>query len=133
MLWLNSQTSPHTRSFYQRDAARLLAHAGKSPKAIGLGDLQNFDASLIASGLSPASRVRTPAAIRSLFSFRCRTRYFTSNPASELSLPPYEKRLAERIMTEEDVARVLVAEVVPRCDQFFSNRCGGKRRLRIDT
>jgi hypothetical protein len=35
-LWLNSQTSAHTRSCYRRDADRLLAHAGKPLNAIGL-------------------------------------------------------------------------------------------------
>jgi len=93
-LWLNCQTSPHTRSCYRRDADRLLAHVGKPLSDIGLGDLQDFDESLIADGLAPVSRVRTLAAVKSLFSFCCRTRYLPANPATELALPPYEQRLA---------------------------------------
>src|SRR5882724_5179837 len=65
-LWLNSQISPHTRSCYRRDADRLLAYAGKPLNAIGLGDLQDFDQSLVKGGLAPVSRVRTLAAIRCL-------------------------------------------------------------------
>src|SRR5471030_979453 len=95
-LWLNSQTSPHTRSCYRRDAERLLAHVDKPLNAIGLCDLQYFDESLIADGLAPISRVRTLAAIKSLFSFCCRTRYLPTNPAAELALPAYEQHLAER-------------------------------------
>jgi site-specific recombinase XerD len=113
-LWLNSQASPHTRSCYRRDADRLVAHVGKPLNAIGLGDLQDFSESLIAAGLAPVSRVRTLAAVKSLFSFCCRTRYLPANPAAELALPAYEQRLAERIMAEEDVARLLAVDATAR-------------------
>jgi site-specific recombinase XerD len=113
-LWLNSQVSPHTRSCYRRYADRLLAHVGKSLNAIGLGDLQDFDESLIADGLAPVSRVRTLAAVKSLFSFCCRTRYLAANPATELTLPPYEQRLAERIVAERHPSTVLVLRLEVR-------------------
>src|ERR1051325_9623392 len=117
-LWLNSQTSPHTRSCYRRDVDRLLAHVSKPLNAIGLGDLQDFSESLIAAGLAPVSRVRTLAAVKSLFSFCCRTRYLHMNPATELALPAYEQRLAERIIAEEDVQRVLAVDM-PLRDQVL--------------
>src|SRR5437763_4546669 len=41
-------------------------------------------------------------------------RYLAVSPAAELALPDYENRLAERILTEEDVRRVLAAEAEPR-------------------
>ena len=41
-------------------------------------------------------------------------RYLPINPAAELALPSYEKRLAERIVSEEDVTRMLQAEAGPR-------------------
>src|ERR1039457_5390787 len=117
-LWINSQTSPHTRSCYRRDAERLLAHVGKPLNDIGLGDLQDFDQSLVKAGLAPISRMRTLAAVKSLFSFCCRTRYLPANPAAELALPPYEQRLAERIIAEEDVQRVLAVDM-PLRDQVL--------------
>jgi len=117
-LWLNSQTSPHTRSCYRRDADRLLAHVSKPLSDIGLGDLQDFSESLIAAGLAPVSRVCTLAAVKSLFGFCCRTRHLPANPAAELTLPVYEQRLAERIIVEEDVAKLLAADAAPR-DQFL--------------
>jgi len=85
---------------------------------IGLGDLQDFDESLIADGLAPVSRMRTLAAVKSLFSFCCRTRYLPANPATELTLPPYEQRLAERIVAEEDVQRLLAVDM-PLRDQVL--------------
>jgi site-specific recombinase XerD len=58
------------------------------------------------------------AAVKSLFSFCCRMRYLPANPAAELTLPPYEKRLAERIIAEEDVQRVLAVDL-PLRDQVL--------------
>jgi hypothetical protein len=41
-------------------------------------------------------------------------RYVPTNPAAELSLPCYEKRLAERIVGEEDVKRLVETDAEPR-------------------
>lgn len=112
--WLTSQASPHTRSCYRRDADRLLAHVKKPLRAIDLGDLQDFAESLVAAGLAPVSRLRTLAAVRSLFGFCQRMRYVPVNPAAELALPAHESRLAERIMPEEDLQRVLAVDLGPR-------------------
>jgi site-specific recombinase XerD len=38
----------------------------------------------------------------------------TANPAAELSLPCYAKRLAERIVCEEDVRRLVETDAKPR-------------------
>src|SRR5438105_12912893 len=88
-LWLQRQKSPHTRGCYQRDSRRLLAHVCKPLSRMSLGDLQRFAQSLIDRGLAPISRVRTIAAIKSLFSFCSRTRYLALNPATELAFPSY--------------------------------------------
>ncbi len=79
-----------------------------------MGDLQGFAQSLIQAGLAPISRARTLAAIKSLFGFSQRMRYVPANAAAELSLPCYEKRLAERIVGEEDVQRLVEADAGPR-------------------
>src|ERR1051326_3697552 len=86
---LNRQQSPHTRSCYRRDADRLLSFVRKPLAGVTLGDLQGFTQSLITSGLAPISRVRTIAAVRSLFGFCTRMYRFRTNPAAELSLPSY--------------------------------------------
>ena len=109
-LWLDRQASPHTRSCYRRDCGRLLAHIRKPLTRITLGDLQSFAQSLIAAGLSPISRARTVAATRSLFAFCRRMHYLPADPAQELLLPAYENRLAERIVGEEEVRRIIAGE-----------------------
>ena len=113
-LWLEKHPSPHTRGCYQRDSERLLNHAKKPLARITLGDLQSFAQSLTSAGLAPISRARTLAAVKSLFGFCCRMRYLPANPAAELALPSYEQRLAERIVGEEDVTRMLQADAGPR-------------------
>jgi site-specific recombinase XerD len=121
-LWLQSQSSPATMDCYRRDAERLLAHARKPLNRIDLGDLHKFSQSLIAEGLAPISRGRTIASIKSLFSFCQRMRFIAVNPAAELPLPRYETRLAERILPEEAVQRVLGAELSPGT-KSCSGRC----------
>jgi integrase/recombinase XerD len=113
-LWLEKQPSPHTRGCYRHDSKRLLNHAKKPLVRITLADLQSFAQSLNSAGLAPISRARTLAALKSLFGFCYRMRYVPANPAAELTLPCYEKRLAERIVGEEDVTRMLQADARPR-------------------
>jgi len=108
--WLERWPSPHTRSCYRRDADRLFAHVRKPIGRISLVDLQSFAQSLIECGLAPISRARIIAAAKSLFSFCVRMQHLGSNPATELILPAYEKRLAERILPEEDVTRLLASD-----------------------
>ena len=79
-----------------------------------LGDLQSFAQSLVEDGLAPISRARTLAAVKSLFGFCQRMRYVPGNPAAELVLPCYEKRLAERIVGEDDVRRLVETDAKPR-------------------
>lgn len=119
-LWLDRQSSPLTRSCYQRDVNRLLRHACKPLGNIGLADLQGFAQSLAQAGLAPASRARTLAAVKSLFGFCVRMRYIALNPAAEVVLPRYESRLAERVLSEEMVARIIAAKAEPR-DRILLN------------
>jgi integrase/recombinase XerD len=84
-----------------------------------LGDLQSFAQSLIEDGLAPISRARTLAAVKSLFGFCQRMRFVPRNPAAELSLPCYEKRLAERIVGEDDVKRRVETDAKPRDKVLF--------------
>src|ERR1035438_9340153 len=118
--WLQSQASPHTRDCYRRDADRLLSHVRKPLTRIGLGELQSFVQALAVAGLAPVSRARTVAAVKSLFGFCQRMRYTATNPAAELSFPHYEQRLAEKILSEGDVHRVLDS-AVPARDRMLMN------------
>src|SRR5262249_49091989 len=113
-IWAEKYPNRYTRSCYRFDSERLLNHAKKPLARITLADLESFAHSLASAGLAPISRVRILAAVKSLFGFCHRMRYLPVNPATELELPSYENRLAERILGEEDLQRVLAAETEPR-------------------
>jgi site-specific recombinase XerD len=74
---------------------------------VTLGDVQTFSDSL--SG-KPSSRARTLAAVKSLLAFGQRTGYLPLNVGAAVKLPMSKNTLAERILTEPDVIRILALE-----------------------
>ena len=70
---------------YRIDSERLLKHAKKPLSRITLADLQSFAQFLASLGLAPISRVRTLAAVKSLFGFCHRMRYLPVNPSGSRS------------------------------------------------
>lgn len=106
-LWLHGK-SVHTRRAYRRDIQRfLLFVSGKPLNKIYLQDLQRFADSL--SYLSPASQARILAAVKSLLSFGCKAMPddFAINASAAFKLPTYKDTLAERMLTESAVLRMI--------------------------
>ena len=128
-MWTEKYPNPHTRYCYALDSERLLSHAKKPLSRITLGDLQAFAQLLSAAGLAPVSRVRVLAAAKSLFGFCYRMRHIPANPAAELALPRYEVRLVERILSEEDVQRMLAVDAEPRDRVLLHLLYGGGLRV----
>jgi integrase/recombinase XerD len=106
-LWLHGR-SPHTARAYRADATRLLAGAGKPLAEVTLADLQVFADSL--GDLAPASRYRTLSAVKSLLAFGHRLGYLGFDVGRVLRLPAVRNRLAERILGEAEVQRMLALE-----------------------
>jgi site-specific recombinase XerC len=109
----------------------LRAHTAKPLNQISVGDLISFTQSLSEAGLAPISRARTLAAVKSLFGFCRRMSHIESNPAIALPLPRYESQLAERMIGESDVGRLLSVETslrdralvpLPTTLEFLSTR-----------
>lgn len=110
-LWLHGR-SEHTQRAYARDAARFRDFVAVPLALVTLGHLQDFDASL--STLAPATKARTLSAVKSLLGFAHRLGYVTYDVGRALRLPPQKATLAERIMSEADVHRLLALETNPR-------------------
>ncbi len=108
-LWLHGR-SPHTQRAYRADVVRFLAFAATPLPTVTLGDLQAFANALEQEDLAPSSRVRTLAAVKSLLAFGQRTGYLPLNVGAALKLPPKKDRLAERILSETQVHRLLALE-----------------------
>ena len=110
-LWLHER-SRHTQRAYRADIDRFRTGAGKPLREITLADLQQFANSL--GGLAPVSRYRTLSAIKSLLAFGHRIGYLPFDVGRALRLPAIRNRLAERILPEADLHRILSLETNPR-------------------
>ncbi len=106
-LWLYGR-SPRTQRAYRADVTRFLDFTGKLLRAVTLGDLQRFAASL--QDLAPASRARILSSIKSLLTFAQKAGYLHFNPGAALILPKAKNTMGERIMSERAVQRLLALE-----------------------
>lgn len=103
-LWLHGR-SPETIRAYTRDVAMFLQHVKKPLRFVSLGDLQDYADSL--ENYAPSSKARHLAAVKSLMRFASISGLLIANPAAALRLPKVPNRLAERILDEETVSRIL--------------------------
>ncbi len=112
-LWLHGK-SPLTQRAYLRDIERFMEFTGKPLNETTLGDLQAFADSL--SRLAETSQARILAAVKSLFRFASITIpvFFPINAAAALKLPTPKETLAERILPERLIHRMIALETQPR-------------------
>ena len=105
-LWLHGR-SAHIQRAYRADSDRFLAFVARPLPTVTLGDIQAFADSLTGK---PSSRARTLAAVKSLLAFGQRTGYLPLNVGAAVKLPQSKNTLAERILTEPDIVRILALE-----------------------
>jgi site-specific recombinase XerD len=110
-MWLHGRPATTQRA-YSYEVQGLLAVTGKPLAQITLGDLQGHFSGL--ETLTPASRARAVNAVKSLFRFAQRIGYLQFNPAAAILSPKIKNTLAERILSESDVHRLLALEPHPR-------------------
>ena len=106
--WAATQGSPRTRASYRHQGARLLERLGKPLGDATIADLQAYVAGL--GDLAPATVGLAVASIKALWSFGRLTGALSNDPAARLQAPPIKNVLAERILEEDDVRRMLGAE-----------------------
>lgn len=112
-LWLHGR-SRHTQRAYSADAGRFLEAVQKPLHRITLGDLQEYAGQLMNEGLQQSSVYRSMSAVKSLFAFGHRLGYLPFDVAAPLRLPALREKLAERILDETDVLRMIALEGMPR-------------------
>jgi site-specific recombinase XerD len=66
------------------------------------------------AGLATASQARRLSSVKSLLSFGHKTGYLAVNVGAPIRLPKIKQRLAERILSEDDVLQMLALERQPR-------------------
>lgn len=105
-LWLHGRNE-RTATAYAADLGLFRGAIGKPIRALTIGDLQVWLDSL--SG-SPASRARRLASVKSLLSFATRINYLPFNVGAAVRAPTVTRVLADRILAEEEVIRLLAME-----------------------
>lgn len=108
-LWLSLKVSPHTRRAYASDIARILKFTGKSLSWLTLADVQAYAGKLDEEGLKPATQNRALTAVKSLLSFGQETGYLPFNVGAAVKLRPNRDSLAQRILEESEVAKLIEA------------------------
>lgn len=111
-MWLHGRSS-HTQRAYRANVDGFLSFVGYKPlNSITLADLQAYADTL--HNLAPASQGRILSAIKSLLSFGYKLGYLPFNVGGPLRLPGLKNTLAERILSESDVQRMIALETNPR-------------------
>ena len=92
-----------------RDAQRFMESVSMPLQSVKLIDLQTFGDHL-AQTLKAASVNRTLSAVKSLFAFGFQLGYFRFDVGRALKLPGFRDQLAERIIGEAEVLRIISLE-----------------------
>jgi integrase/recombinase XerD len=111
-LWLRSQQSERTQEVYAANISRFYREVCKSLRDVTLFDLQDYAESLY--DLAPASQVLLLRCVKSALSFCQKAGYLSVNVGAALRLGKPEKRLAERILSEAQVIKMIALEPEPR-------------------
>jgi len=110
-LWLHGR-SIHTQRAYSGDVQRFMSFMDKRLHQITLADLQEFADILVS--LQPSSQHRILAAIKSLLTFSHKIGYLPFDVGKPLKVPKFRDGLAERILSEAEVQRIIGMESAPR-------------------
>lgn len=108
-LWLHGR-SRATQRGYRAEAERFMTHVSKPLRQVSLADLQGYADALDAAGLQPATRRRMLAAVKSLFAWAHGLGYLPYDTAKPLRLPPLRDTLAERVIDESALLRMIDLE-----------------------
>ena len=126
-MWVARHSSPNTRRNYQRQARRFLDFVNRPLRSVRLGDVQAYLATLAEA--APATRANAVAILKSLLSFAQETGYIAFNVGKVLKTPPVKNKLAERILSEPDVIRMISLEPSLRNRTLLTVLYGGGLRI----
>lgn len=108
-LWLHDKT-PNTVDAYRRDAEEFRWFIEDKPLSrVVLNDLMFYSDALKQQGRAPATVNRKLSAVKSLLSYGVMIGYLSINAGAALKLPKLDNSLAERILSESQVLRLIGA------------------------
>lgn len=103
-MWIAKKNSPATKKQYQRCYTAFAATVG-----VGLQEVSYNTLAAWAGGLTGSENTRkvTISAIKALFTFAHKIGYIRVNPAVMIEAPKAKDELAARILTEDEVLRMI--------------------------
>ena len=121
-LWLHGK-SANTRDAYERDVRAFVDFADVPLQRLTLQHVQDWTDVLTEAGLAASTRARKLSAVKSLLSFGHKLGYLIYNVGAAVSPPKQKDTLAERILPEAAVHRVLaVADAAAENGSFVQRR-----------
>jgi integrase/recombinase XerD len=112
-LWIHGK-SIHTQRYYISDVERFFKFTSKNLNQIILKDLQDYADYIDELDLADGSKRRILSSIKSLFAFAHKLGYLPFDISRPLILPTPKDTLAERILSYDEVRRIIDAENHPR-------------------
>jgi integrase/recombinase XerD len=112
-MWLHG-SADSTKDAYLVDIQQFQEYVGLSIRQWKLPHLQQYQDELEALGLAPTTVQRKMKAIKSLLTFSEKTGYTPFNVGAALKLRKFKNKLAGRILSEEQVMRIILLEKNPR-------------------
>jgi len=126
-LWLHGRPVG-TQKAYRRELKKFFGLNHKPLRSVKLLDLQLF-ADHLAESLKPSSVHRAMSAIKSLLAFGHRLGYLQFDVGRALKLPGFRDELAERIISETEVLRIISLEPNERNRAILLTFYGGGFRV----
>jgi integrase/recombinase XerD len=104
--WL-AEKSPRTQDEYARDLEQFVEFVDLPLRNVTLGHLQEYREHLADQGYAKSSQKRKLSAVKSIFTFGTKLRYFAHNVGAALSTPSVRNDRAKRILSEADLWAIL--------------------------
>jgi len=104
--WL-AEKSSRTQDEYARDLQQFVDFVDLPFRYVTLGHLQEYREHLQEQGYAKSSEKRKLSAVKSLFTFGTKLRYFAHNVGAALSTPSVRNDRAKRILSEADLWAIL--------------------------
>lgn len=104
--WL-AEKSSRTQDEYATDLEQFVDYVDLPLRYVTLGHLQDYRVHLADKGYATSTQARKLSAIKSLFTFGTKLRYFAHNVGAALSIPNVRNDRAQRILSESELWAIL--------------------------
>lgn len=104
--WL-AEKSARTQEEYARDLEQFIDFVDLPLRRVTLGHLQKYREHLTNRDYASSTQKRKLSAVKSIFTFGTKLRYFAHNVGAALSTPQVRNSRAERILSEADLWAIL--------------------------